>query len=107
MGNEMGNATRGSAFDAYRDQLARLLDLVDEENLSSVDRDALATGIRVARGVGDTLTLPNLQRQQPRAFDFGERILRQLADADEDEELPLDGVVKLEALVRDRLPETL
>lgn len=48
MGNEMGNATPKSDFDAYRDQLSRLLDLVDEEGLASVDRDAIATGRRAA-----------------------------------------------------------
>ena len=92
---------------AYRQQLKRLLDLVDEENLARVDRDALATGIRVARKTGDELMLPALRNQQPRAFELGNRILRQLTDADADEELSTDGVAKLEALVRERLPETL
>jgi len=91
-----------SNYDAFRGQLTRLLDPVDEENLARTDLDALATGIRVARRTGDALALPTLARQQPRAFEFGQRILDQLHDGDK--ELSSDEVAKLNALVSDRLP---
>jgi hypothetical protein len=92
-------------FDAYRQQLSRLLDLVDEQNLAPTDRDALATGIRLARKRGESLTLPRLQSQRPRAFELGERILHQLAEADA--ELRAEDVAELDALLVERLPETL
>jgi len=101
----MGNATPISDPEAYREQLSRSLDLVDEANLAPVDRDALATGICVARKVGDTLRLPNLQRRQPQAFSSGERILRQLLDAETD--LAALEVAELDALLDKRLPQTL
>jgi hypothetical protein len=61
-----------SNYDAFRGQLERCLDLIDQEPLKNSERDSLATGIRVARRSGDELTLPRLKAQHPRAFKFGE-----------------------------------
>ena len=94
-----------ATLESFRQQLARLLDLVDEENLAPIDRDALATGIQVARSSGDDLKLPKLEQRQPQAFELGERILYQLAEADT--ELEPREVSELETLFDERLPETL
>lgn len=95
-----------SNYDAFHAQLSTLLDRVDEEPLENIHRDMLATGIHVARrDHRDDLVLPQLRAQRPRAFALGERILAQLRSADE--ELSPDEVAQLEALVRERLPETL
>jgi hypothetical protein len=94
-----------SNYDAFRAQLSRLLDLIDEQPLENIHRDMLATGIKVARRDGADLVLQSLRRSHPRAFELGEEVLAQLRAADE--ELESDEVAELEAFVREQLPETL
>lgn len=94
-------------FDTYRDELSRLLDLVDQEKLGRVDRDMLAAGIRVVRGRGGALAeaIPGLTTQHPKAFELGERIVALLASGDRD--LEHGEVAELVALLDRRLPPTI
>lgn len=94
-------------FDTYRDELSRLLDLIDREKLERVDRDMLATGIRVVRSRGGALAeaIPGLTTRHPKAFELGKRISALLASGDRD--LEHGEVVELAALLQRRLPPTI
>jgi hypothetical protein len=86
-----------SEFDAFRDQLLRLLDLADERDLTDVARDRLHQAIKLRHGdwLGQVVGTP--------AEDLGRRLVAQLAEADN--ELPPAQVEELEALVLARLPQ--
>jgi hypothetical protein len=92
--------------DTFNQELSGLLDLIDQEPLEQANRDILARGVAIARESGQLhLTLPLLQEDHPRAVELGESVLAKLRSADE--ELPPEEVDALDALVRERLPETL
>lgn len=86
-----------SEFDAFRDQLLRLLDLADERNLSAVERDRLHQAIALRQG--DWFS----QVEATPVEDLGRSLVGQLAEADA--ELTPDQVEELRALALARLPQ--
>jgi hypothetical protein len=89
-----------SPFEAYRQQIESLLQNT-EQLLTESERDSLRMAIAGARKEGISLMMasPGLM---PRGINLGDRILAQLASADE--ELSPQEVGQLELLIEETLP---
>ena len=89
-----------SPFEAYRQQIESLLQNT-EQLLTESERDSLRMAIAGARKEGISLMMasPGLM---PRGINLGDRILAQLASADD--ELSPQEVGQLELLIEETLP---